>query len=186
MTTTTNTPTTRTAAMAAGRRADTGRRRQRVLKALNDAAATGHEISVSAIARTAGVDRTFLYRHRDLLTQLHALEAQPANSPGIGPTASRASLQTDLLAAQERASRLAGRVQQLERRLSEALGQQAWRESGLGAPDDIDYLKQQIIMLEQQTVDLRLQLEERDQELHAARATNREFMTRLNTPTQQR
>ncbi|MGH3874506.1 MAG: hypothetical protein ACRDSR_23885 [Pseudonocardiaceae bacterium] len=186
MTTPTNTPTARTAAMAAGRRADTGRRRQRVLKALNDAAAAGHEISVSGIARTAGVDRTFLYRHRDLLTQLHALEAQPANAPGVGPTVSRASLQTDLLAAQERASRLAGRVQQLERRLSEALGHQAWRESGLGAPDDIDRLKQQIVMLEQQTVDLRLQLEERDQELHTARATNREFMTRLNTPTPQR
>ncbi|MGA9309421.1 MAG: hypothetical protein WBV74_03510, partial [Pseudonocardiaceae bacterium] len=86
------------------------------------------------------------------------------------------------LTAQERASRLAGRVQQLERRLSEALGQQAWREAGLGVPDDIDYLKQQIIMLEQQTVDLRLQLEERTQELHAARATNREFMARLNAP----
>lgn len=184
--TTTNTPTARTAAMAAGRRADTGRRRQRVLKALNDATAAGHEISVSGIARTAGVDRTFLYRHPDLLAQLHTLAAQPANAPGVGPAVSRASLQADLLASQERASRLAGRVQQLERRLSEALGQQAWRESGLGAPDDIDRLKQQIVMLEQQTVDLRLQLEERDQELHAARATNREFMTRLNTPTQQR
>ena len=185
MTTTTDTSTARTAAMAAGRRADTDRRRQRVLKALNDAAAAGHEISVSGIARTAGVDRTFLYRHRDLLAQLHALEAQPANAPGVGPAVSRASLQTDLLAAQQRARRLAGRVQQLERRLSEALGHQAWRESGLGAPDDIDRLKQQVVMLEQQAVDLRLQLEERDQELHAARATNREFMARLNTSTQQ-
>jgi hypothetical protein len=133
-------------------------------------------------ARTAGVDRTFLYRHRDLLTQLHALATQPANAPGVGPTVSRASLQTDRLAAQERARR----VQQLERRLSEALGQQAWRESGLGASDDIDRLKRQIIMLEQQAVHLRLQLEERDQELYAARATNREFMARLNTQTQQR
>lgn len=117
-TNTTNTNTTNTTAMAAGRHADTGRRRQRVLKALNDAAAAGHEISVSGIARTAGVDRTFLYRHPDLLAQLHALAAQPANAPGIGPAVSRASLHTDLLASQERASRLAARVQQLERRLS--------------------------------------------------------------------
>jgi uncharacterized protein DUF6262 len=169
-----------TAAMAAGRRADTARRRQRVLKALNDATSAGAEISVSGIARRAGVDRTFLYRHRDLLEQLHAAEAQPPGAPGAGPAVSRASLQADLLAAQERAARLNARVQHLERRLSQALGEQAWQESGLGTPDDIDQLKQQIIMLEQQAIDLRLQLEERDQDLDAARAANRELMTKLN------
>jgi chromosome segregation ATPase len=184
MNTHTSTDTTardQTAAMAEGRRSDTARRRQRVLKALNDAAATGDEISVSGIARRAGVDRTFLYRHRDLLAQLHALETQPPNAPGIGPAVSRASLQTDLLAAQERATRQAARVQHLERRLSQLLGEHAWHESGLGAPDDIDQLKQQITMLEQQVVDLRLQLEERDQDLDAARAANRELMARLNS-----
>ncbi|MGH3441076.1 MAG: hypothetical protein ACRDUY_03350, partial [Nitriliruptorales bacterium] len=81
-----------------------------------------------------------------------------------------------------RAARLAARVHQLEQRLSEALGEQAWRQSGLGAPDDIDQLKHQIVMLEQKTVDLRLQLEERDQDLDAARAANRELITRLNAP----
>lgn len=45
-----------TAAMAEGRRADSTRRRQRVLKALHDTAAAGQEITVSAIARDAGVD----------------------------------------------------------------------------------------------------------------------------------
>jgi hypothetical protein len=39
-----------------------------------------------------------------------------------GPAVSRASLQADLLAAQERAARLAARVRQLEHRLSELLG----------------------------------------------------------------
>jgi transposase-like protein len=130
--------------------------RLRVLKALNDAAASGEEISVSGIARRAGVDRTFLYRHRDLLGQLHAAEAQPRNSPRAGPTVSRASLQADLLAAQERAARLAARVRQLEHRLSELLGQQAWHESGLGAPADIDALNQKITHLEQHAADLRL------------------------------
>jgi hypothetical protein len=72
---------------------------------------------------------------------------------------------------------MATRVQQLEKRLSEALGEHAWRQSGLGAPDDIDALKQRIVTLEQQVVDLRLQREERDDEL----AANRELMTRLNT-----
>lgn len=179
---TTTDSSSRTAAMATGRHADSARRRQRVLKALNDAATHGEEISVTGIARRAGVDRSFLYRHSDLLEQIHAMEAQPPNTPGVGPAVNRASLQADLLNAQQRAARLAARVQQLENRLSEALGQQAWHESGLGAPDDIDQLKHQIVTLEQHTVDLRLQIEERDQDLDAARAANRELMTRLNTP----
>ena len=66
---------------------------------------------------------------------------------------SRASLQADLLAAHERA---------------------------IGAPADIDALGQKITHLEQQAADLRQQLEERDDELAAARAANRELMTRLN------
>jgi len=171
----------RSTGMASGRRADSARRRQRVVKALNDAATDGEEISVSGIARRAGVDRSFLYRHSDLLEQIHAMEAQPPTAPGVGPAVSRASLQADLLNAQQRAARLAARVQQLENRLSEALGEQAWHESGLGAPDDIDQLKHQIVTLEQHTVDLRLQLEEREQDLDAARGANRELMTRLNT-----
>ncbi|KAA1243900.1 hypothetical protein F0Q45_25315 [Mycobacterium simiae] len=166
--------------MAAGRRADSLRRRQRVLKTLNDAHAGQHEITVSAIAQAAGVDRSFLYRHRDLLEQIHAAATEPTNKLAVGGV-STASLQTDLLNAQQRAARLASRVQQLENRLSAALGEQAWRESGIGAPDDVDQLHQQITALEQQIVDLRLQLEERTEELDAARAANRELITRLNT-----
>lgn len=179
--TTTTTTVDRSAAMVDGRRADTSRRRQRVLKALNDASAAGDEVSATSVARRAGVDRSFLYRHRDLLEQIHATQAQPDNTPGVGPTVTRTSLQADLLNAQQRAGRLAARVQQLEERLSELLGEQAWHQSGLGAPDDIDQLKHQIITLEQHTIDLRLQLEERDQDLDAARAANRELITRLNT-----
>jgi hypothetical protein len=171
-----------TGAMTKGRQADSARRRQRVITALNKAVSDGTEISVSGIARAAGVDRTFFYRHRDLLAQLHALEATPPTAgDSSGPGVSRASLQTDLLAAGERAARLHSRVQQLEKRLSEALGEQAWRESGLGTPADIDALNQKIIHLEQQAIDLRLQLEEQGEDLAAARVTNRELMAQLNT-----
>jgi hypothetical protein len=177
----------RTGAMAKGRQADSARRRQRVIAALNKAVSDGTEISVSGIARAAGVDRTFFYRHRDLLAQLHALEATPLPAGGgNGPGVSRASLQTDLLAAADRAARLHSRVRQLEKRLSEALGEQAWRESGLGTPADIDALNQKIIYLEQQAVDLRLQLEEQGEDLAAARATNRELMAQLNTTAKHR
>ena len=130
-----------TRAMAQGRRADSARRQQRVLTALRNAIRDGDQISVNGIARAAGVDRTFLYRHRQLLDQVHAAAAQPPGAPGAGPAVTRASLQADLLAAQQRCVRMAARAQQLQTRLSALLGEQAWRESGLGAPDDIDQLK---------------------------------------------
>ena len=170
-----------TRAMAEGRRADSARRRERVLTALRAAINNGDQVSVSGIARAAAVDRTFLYRHHELLEQVHAAAAQPPRASGAGPAVTRASLQADLLAAQQRCTRMAARTQQLQTRLSALLGEHTWRESGLGAPDDIDQLKQQIVKLEQHVVDLRLQLEERDQDLAAARAANREFMARINT-----
>lgn len=172
----------RTAAAIAGRRADTTRRRQRVLAALDQARNTGTEISLSAIAAAAAVDSTFLYRHLDLLEQVHTAQAQPPQHPARGPAASRASLQADLAASHQRAGRLTGQVQQLERRLSQALGQQAWAHSGLGAPPDIDQLNTRITTLEQHAIDLRLQLDQRDQDLTAARAANRELMTQINAP----
>jgi hypothetical protein len=153
---------------------------QRVLAALDNAVKDGAELSITSIARRAGVDRTFPYRHRDLLERIHAAATQPPDKPGIGPAATRASLQADLLAAQQRCSRMAARTHQLETRLSELLGEQAWRATGLGASTDIDQLQQSIVTLEQQVVDLRLQLEERDQDLTAARAANRELMSQLN------
>jgi hypothetical protein len=177
----------RSAAMKTGRQADSARRRQRVIATLNRAAADGTEITVAGIARAASVDRTFLYRHRDLLGQIHALEAAPPAGGGTtGPAVTCASLQADLLAAHERCVRLNARVRQLETRLSEALGDQAWRESGLGAPADTDALAQLVTHLEQQAIDLRLQLEERDQDLAAARAANRELMAQLNAAPRNR
>jgi DNA repair ATPase RecN len=174
-------PSARTEKMRAGRQADSARRRQRVTTAIAQASTNGTEISVSSIARAAGVDRTFLYRHRDLLEQIHAREAAPpATGQTPGPVVTRASLQADLLAAHERAARLHTHIRQLEKRLSELLGEHTWRQSGLGAPTDIDTLNNKITQLEQQTADLRIQLSERADELAAARAANRELMTRIN------
>jgi chromosome segregation ATPase len=176
-----------TKAMRQGRQADSGRRRQRVTAALERATVEGAEISVSAIARAARVDRSFLYRHRDLLEQIHAAEASPPAAGQIpGPAVTRASLHADLAAAGERATRFSNRIRQLETRLSEALGEHAWHEAGLAAPADIEALNQKINQLEQQTVELRLQLDERDQDLAGARGANRELMAQLNTPPRHR
>ncbi|WP_431961146.1 DUF6262 family protein [Actinacidiphila sp. bgisy160] len=170
---------TSTDPMAEGRRADAARRRQRVLKAIEAATKGGEEITAAGIARAAGVDRSFLYRHRDLLQHLHTAAGNPASFDGQTPV-SRASLQADLANALERNTRLATRVRQLEKRLSEMLGDQAWRESGLGASADLDQLQRQVTTLEQRVVDLQSQLEERTEDLDAARAANRELTRTLN------
>jgi hypothetical protein len=125
--------------------------------------------------------RELFYRHRDLLAQVHAREAQPPAQAAGGPAVTRASLQADLLAAHERSARLAARIRQLEHRLSELLGEHAWRESGLGQPDDIGQLKEQVAQLTLDNQQFRNGLAERDQDLAAARAANRELMAHLNS-----
>ncbi|MCX4633072.1 hypothetical protein [Streptomyces sp. NBC_01443] len=74
----------------------------------------------------------------------------------------------------------ADRTSDLERRLSELLGERAWRESGLGAPVDREELQRQVCRLEQINIELTARLEERDAELEAARAANRELTWALN------
>lgn len=169
-----------TTAIAAARQAHSARCRQRVIKALNEAIADGQEISISAIARQAGVDRSLLYRHRDLHALVLAKAAEPPPAPAGGPSASRASLIADLAGAHDRITRLMRENTQLRDRLSESLGEQAWRESGLGAPDDIGELQRRITDQEQLLAEQRRQLADKDEELGAARSTNRELMTALN------
>lgn len=65
--------------------------------------------------------------------------------------------------------------------LSEALGEEFWRESGIGQPGDTGQLRQQMSRLSEENQQLRDNLAERDQDLAAARAASRELMTRLNT-----
>ncbi len=166
--------------MTRGRRTDSARRRQRVIKAINETSGNGGELSVSAIARAARVDRTFLYRHADLLAQVHLAQERPAAAENGGPAASRASLQADLANAQGQIARQAARTRQLEAKLSQMLGEQAWRESGLGTPEDIGKLKRRITELEQEVIEITRRHEERGEELDAARAANRELIAQLN------
>ncbi|MFJ9521111.1 hypothetical protein ACIRPK_23015 [Kitasatospora sp. NPDC101801] len=139
-------------------------------------------MSVTAVARRAGVDRTFLYRPRDLLTQIHTAEQSPAGDVVTGAGVSRASLMADLAAANERNARLGGRIALLEKRLSQLMGDQTWRESGLGAPESAEKLQQRIVQLENDKGDLKLRLKEALEDLEAARSTNRELTRALNQP----
>src|SRR6266540_769897 len=123
-------------ALAAARRRDSTRRRQRVLNALERLTGAGEEISVAAVARAAGVDRSFLYRHHDLRAQIlkRAAQAQPDTSLPRTTQVSRQSLLADLANLRAHNQRLRQQVTKLARRLSDALGEEVFRASGLGAP----------------------------------------------------
>ncbi|MEU9404084.1 DUF6262 family protein [Streptomyces sp. NPDC048281] len=170
-----------TSSMIEGKRADSARRRERVIKALEAVLRAGGDITVSGLARAARVDRSFLYRHRDLLERVHAAAATPV-AEGRRAAVTRASLQADLANALARNTRLSARVRHLEQQLSQHFGMQAWHESGLGAPPDIDQLQRRIATLEQELAEERGELEERTEELHAARSANRELTRALNQP----
>jgi chromosome segregation ATPase len=93
----------------------------------------------------------------------------------------RESLKADVANARHTITRMTAHTGQLERRLSELLGESAWRESGLGTPQDIDQLQRRIDELEQHVASLKDALAERESELHAARAANRELFGQINT-----
>lgn len=165
--------------LIAARRRDSTRRRQRVLTALDALAASGEEITASAVARAAGVDRSFLYRHHDLRAQI----LRRAEIPGAPPSSaavSKRSLLADLANLREQNERLRRANTKLTSRLSEALGDEVFQASGIGRTDETEQLRTQLGELEQQILDLRQELEERTEELTAARIANRELMTQLN------
>jgi chromosome segregation ATPase len=168
-----------TESLIAARRRDSTRRRQRVLSALDQLTAAGQEISVSAVARAAGVDRSFLYRHHDLRAQIHARATAPASSPA-STAVSKQSLLADLANLREQNQRLRRQNTDLTARLSEVLGEEVFLASGIGRTDETETLRTRAGQLEQQVLDLRQELEERTDDLSAARTANRDVMALAN------
>jgi hypothetical protein len=119
-----------------------------------------------------------LWRRHAAVLAAAAVPAEPAANNG---TVSVASLRADLLNIRAHNTRLQQHIRAVENRLWESLGEDVFRDSGRGAPDDLRSLQQAPTDREQQLLELRRQLEERGDELAAARAANRELMTQLNT-----
>ena len=168
-------------ALAEARRRDVDHRRQRVRQALAEMRAQAAQITISSVAARARVHRSFIHRHPDLRAAVIAAAEDPAASSLSGAgTVSRRSLLADNANLRERNRRLEHHARGLEQRLSELLGTQISQRTGLGAPDDAAALREQADSLRQQILDLRKTLEERDEELAAAREANRRLMTELN------
>ena len=168
-------------ALAEARRRDVDHRRQRVRQALAEMRAQADQITISSVAARARVHRSFIHRHHDLRAAvIAAAEDPPTSSPARAATVSRRSLLADNANLRERNRRLEHHAHALEQRLSELLGTQISQRTGLGPPADLTTLREQADTLRQQALDLRRTLEEREEELAAAREANRRMMAELN------
>jgi hypothetical protein len=168
-------------ALAEARQRDVDRRRQRVRQALADMTNDASEITISAVATRAHVHRSFIHRHPDLHAAALAAASHALTTPSPASTAiSHRSVLAENANLHAQNRRQAQHIRDLEDRLSELLGHQAFERSGLGAATNTAALQTEIDQQRQTVLDLTRALEERDEELAAARETNRRLMTELN------
>lgn len=150
---------------------DSEQRRSRVVTALRQLQAEGRVLSISAVARAAGVHRSFLHRHPDLA---NAVREAATVVPSVDSPTTDASLHAELANAHASNRRLASYTKKLESRLSELLGREVAISAGiLETGPDSGQLLRRVHDLEQLVTDLRNQLDEREDDLAAARAANR-------------
>ena len=160
---------------------DTESRRQRVTNAITRLEQAGGELSISAVARAAGVHRSFLHRHPDLAAAVR--NATPRTTVNEPDHLRDGSLRAELANTHAAYRRLSGHTRQLETRLSELLGRDAAEAAGIVLPSadtDIASLATRIHELEQLVADLRLELAERTDDLDAARRANRTLIATGN------
>ncbi|MBV9652322.1 MAG: hypothetical protein JO296_19585 [Pseudonocardiales bacterium] len=163
-----------------GRRLDSSRRQDAVRRALADMTAVGEHITVAAVARQAGVHRSLIYRHPQLQAAVKASGSTSNNLPTRQDAVTTASLKATVANERDRNRRLAARLAQLERRLSESLGREAFHDAGLGAHDETTTLQRRIDELERANTDLNHQLRELTAELGAAHHVNQQLTRQLN------
>jgi hypothetical protein len=82
-------------------------------------------------------------RHSGNVVERHASRAIAAQEP-LAACWSRPFVRCRPVRSFASYNRIARENTRLSNRLPEALGEQAWRESGLGAPDDINTLQRRV------------------------------------------
>lgn len=179
--------TVRGAALVAHRRLDSQVKRERVAAAVDARLAAGHELTIAAIARHAGVSRKFIYSHPDLRAQIEhrALQAS-ARSTSIVIADGRvtvASLRADLANAKAYNHRLRDQMRTLEQRLSQALGRDVAEQLGpRELADGPDQLRAQLDVAHAHAFEVQETLADTREELDAVREINRELLAARNRP----
>lgn len=186
------------------RRTQSETKHRAVRTAIDACVARGSTESAASIVRKASVTETFLYRHEsvpcDLCAQVFGMgpveylrtqmtsitDSQDAHAQEQGRITS-ASTRADLANSRAANHRLQQRLQALERRLGEVLGQDAQHalpELGRLAQDIDPISEKRILALTEKTTALQTLLDERDEELDAVRRLNTELTRRLNARAQ--
>lgn len=168
-------------ALTAARRRDVGKRYARVRQALADMHTDGSDITIASTAARANVHRSFIHRHSDLHTAVLTAAARLLEQPSPASTAiSHRSLLTENANLHQATQRLSQRIKDLEDRLSEMLGQDVFIRSGLGAPTGTASLQNALEHERQTVMNLKTRIEELNEDLAAARETNRRLMSQVN------
>ncbi len=176
--------------MRRARRLDSLNKAALVLAAADAALIRAGRITISGVARDAGVGRKFIYDHPDLKTQieLKAIQAttRHANDMTSAARVTAASLRAELANTRAQNHRLNCQLRAAENRLSQAEGVRIVADDLL--PDAViasladQQLAQRNIELEQQLFEAQEALLRTAEELEAARTINRELMQHANQP----
>jgi chromosome segregation ATPase len=170
--------------MVAQRRLDSQLKHERVIAAVDAHLAAGHELSIAALARHAGVSRKFIYTHPDLRDRIEQRARQSAEAGTSRAVADGrvtvASLRADGANAKAQNTRLREQVRALEERLSAMLGRQIAREIDPTGYEPPDQLRAQLERAQAQVFELEETLAEAREELEAVREINRELLARQN------
>jgi len=174
------------AAMVAHRRLDSQVKRERVAAAVDARLAAGHELTIAAIARHAGVSRKFIYAHPDLRAQIEhrALQASARNT-SITIADGRvtvASLRADLANAKAHNHRLREQLRTLEQRLSQTLGEEVADQLEQDLADGSDQLRARLEAAHAHAFEVEESLADAREELDAVREINRELLAARNRP----
>jgi chromosome segregation ATPase len=170
-------------AMVASRRLDSQLKREHVVAAVDARLAAGHQLSIAAIARHAGVSRKFIYAHPDLRAQIEQRARQATAATSARAAADGrvtvASLCADLANAKAHNHRLRQQLGALEQRLSETLGRDVADEldPGSARPDE---LRRELNDARAEIFELTESLADAREELDAVREINRELLADCN------
>ena len=173
----TSTAEQRIAALKRARVEDSARKRRSVTDTIQRLTDNGSRVTFELVARHAGVSRQFLYGDKELRA---AIEQARSGPPLVAATQVMTidadGLQTDLLLAREEISRLRAENTKLKTKLVERAANAVLD----GQDEALQNLTTRNPDLVRENADLRRQLAHGQQDLDAARATNRDLMTELN------
>lgn len=170
--------------MVAQRRLDSQLKHERVIAAVDARLAAGHELSIAALARHAGVSRKFIYAHPDLRDRIEQRARQSAetgtSSAAADGRVTIASLRADAANAKAQNARLRVQVRALEQRLSAMLGRQIASEIDPIGYEPPDQLRAQLERAQAHVFELEETLADTREELEAVREINRELLAGRN------